>query len=286
LSLDSNRYAHPTPGIAAWVSERTANSQILARARRATVGRLPFPVLASDVVNVIYATWLVDANRARDAAPPGAVLWERNGLTPFTILSYRHGHFGPQAAGPLRQLFPSPLQSNWRLYLGAPLRGTRERSTVIFVKNVLDSAPYTLGTRLFSDALPSHCARTFTLSNEPAELSVAIHPGAGSAPTFSARFERNRNASLPAAFAPFALSWSQAVTELSSQDAALAYVPSIGRIALATISLPVDIDSLEPISLRQGSLHCPMLEELCALEEPLCFHLPRVHFKALSERLL
>lgn len=284
--MDSNLYAHPTRGIAHSLIECIANSPRIARVRRATVSRLPFPVLSSDVVNVVYATWLVDAARARSWAPPGAVLWETDGLTPFTILTYRHGHFGPRAAGSLRNLFPSPLQSNWRLYLKAPMPGAPDCPTVIFVKNIFDSPLYTLGTRLFSDALPSHLASRFSLSVQPDEVAVAIETGGGSSPSFSARFEWTQAEVLPAAFASFASTWRQAATRLAAQDAAVVRVPFIDRVAVATISLPVEIESLKPIHLRSESLHCPLLQELRAHEEPLCFLLPSVHFQALSERLL
>lgn len=281
-----NRYVHPTPGVARWFAERIANSPILASARRATVGRLPFPVLASDVVNVVYATWLVSAARVRSWMPPGTVLWEVEGLTPFTILTYRHGHFGPRSAGPLRYLFPSPLQSNWRLYLKTPVPGVPDCPTVIFVKNVFDSTLYTLGTRVFSDALPSHLASRFALSVQSDEIAVSIEPGEGSAPTFSARFEWASNEFLPAAFRPFGSTWREAATRLALQDAAIVPVPSIDRLAVAMISLPVNTQSLKPIRLRSESLHCPLLQELGAQGEPLCFLLPSVYFQALSERLL
>lgn len=294
MTADPNRYAHPTPGVAARLFESLANSTALAALRRATAGRLPFAVLASDVVNVVYATWLVDAARAAPWMPPGGELWAHDGLTPFTILTYRHGHFGPSLAGPLRALFPSPLQSNWRFYLRAPLAGMPKGATVVFVKNVLDSPLYALGTRVFSDALPSHLARAFALSVEPAAFSIGIEPGAGSAPRFAARFERggapslgrDSEASLPEAFAPFAPTWTDAVATLSSQDAAVALVPSIGRVAMATIDLPVDVARVEPLRLAPGSLDCPLLDTLGARGEPLCYHLPAVRFRALSEKLL
>lgn len=118
------------------VLERLANSQRLGRWRRTLMSHLPFAVLESDVTDVIYATWMVDVAKAAALAPAGARLWECEGKTPFTILSYRHGHFGPRLAGPARRLFPSPAQSNWRLYLAAPLPGGPAVPTVAFVHNV------------------------------------------------------------------------------------------------------------------------------------------------------
>nr|WP_199065785.1 hypothetical protein [Chromobacterium sp. ASV5] len=284
--MESNRYVHPHPGFVAWFAERIANSSRLRALRRKTIGKLPFPVLASDVVNVVYATWLVDADRARRLAPAHAELWEANGLTPFTILTYQHRHFGLKAAGPFRKLFPSPLQSNWRLYLASPLPGAPDCPTVAFVKNILDSTLYALSTRVFSDALPSHLSLDFSLAVGDAGASIAIRADAGSAPRFAAQFERSHSKTLPSAFAPFAASWESAVSRLASQDAAVVPVHEIAQTALAKISLPLDLSSIEPLWLRQGTLQCPLLRELGAKEEPLCFLLPSVYFQALSEQLL
>lgn len=164
--------------------------------------------------------------------------------------------------------------------------GAPDCPTVVFIKNIFDSALYTLGTRLFSDALPSHFAGRFSLSVKPEEVAVAIGSGMGSSPSFSARFEWSQNEVLPAAFSSFASTWRQAAKRLAAQDAAVVSVPFIDRVAVATISLPVDIESLKPIHLRSESLHCPLLQDLHAREDPLCFLLPSVHFQALSERLL
>lgn len=78
------------------------------------MARLPFLTLHSDVRDVVYVSWLVDAAAAQKLVPAGVTLWQRDGKTPFTVLTYRHGHFGPALPGPLRKLLPSPLQSNWR----------------------------------------------------------------------------------------------------------------------------------------------------------------------------
>jgi len=284
--VDSNRFKYPRPGLFGRLAERIANSSALGHIRRQTMGRLPFPLLISDVVNVVYATWLVDADRARHLAPHRAALWEHEGRTPFTILTYRHGHFGPRATGPFRRLFASPLQSNWRLYLSDPLPGAPALPTVVFVKNVLSSALYALGTRVLSDALPSHLARRFTLSVDERSISASIEPGDGSAPALEVRFGRAAERSLPEVFAPFADSWSAAAARIANQDAAVTPLHGMRRVALGTIDLPADLDSLEPLQLIPGSLRCPMLRELGAGEASLCFLLPSVRLRILSDRLL
>lgn len=57
------------------------------------------------------------ARNLASVVPPGVSLIQKGGHTLLTVLTYRHGHFGPAFLGPLRKLLPSPLQSNWRVYL-------------------------------------------------------------------------------------------------------------------------------------------------------------------------
>lgn len=123
--MHDNRYRHPHPGRFGRLLNRLANSARLAELRQGVMARLPFLTLASEVRDVIYVSWLVDAGAAQALLPAGVALWQRNGKTPLTVLTYRHGHFGPAMLERLRRLLPSPLQSNWRLYLahtppGAP----------------------------------------------------------------------------------------------------------------------------------------------------------------------
>ncbi|WP_420093982.1 MULTISPECIES: hypothetical protein [Comamonas] len=247
-------------------------------------------ILDSDVVDVVYMTWLVDEALAAPFAPPGARLWSYQGRTPLTVLTYRHGHFGPRWMGPLRRFMPSPLQSNWRLYLAEPLADAPPIPTVAFVYNVMDSLAHVAGTRLFSDALPSHWPAGFDFRVNADEAIVDIAPGDGSAPRLGARAVRAGDAVLSPPWSGMFDGWSDAIVRLASQDAAVVEVPTVegapGRSALATIDLPVDVASVQPLLLDTQTLDCPVLQRLDADPEALCFLLPSVRFSALSERLL
>ncbi|WPB58865.1 hypothetical protein [Xylophilus sp. GOD-11R] len=286
----NHTYAHPFQSQWGRLLARLFNSPSIAAARRALMSRMPFLVLESDVVDVVYATWLVDASEAARLAPPGCRLLMREGFTPLTILSYRHGHFGPRLLGPLRRFMPSPLQSNWRLYLAEAMPGGTPVATVAFVHNVMDSLLHVAATRVFSDALPSHWPRTFEFSVGATEAKVRIEPGTGSAPALGLRFERHAETELTAAWQQWFGNWREAVDQLATQHAAVLEVPTgpggIRRVAEATISLPVDVSAVEPMKLVDAETFCPLLEMLHARTESLCFLLPRVRFAALSEKLL
>ena len=286
-------YTHPHQGAFGHGLAKLFNSRRFATYRRAAMSRLPFMTLDSDVVDVVYMNWLVDEALAAPFAPPGARLWSHQGRTPLTVLTYRHGHFGPRWMGPLRRLMPSPLQSNWRLYLAEPLSDAPPIPTVAFVYNMMDSLAHVAGTRLFSDVLPSHWPASFDFRVTPDEAIVDIAPGDGSAPRLAARAVRAAGAGDAVLSPPWSgmfKDWSDAIVRLASQDAAVVEVPTAegapGRSALATIALPVDVASVEPLLLDTHTLDCPLLQRLDADPEALCFLLPRVRFSALSERLL
>jgi hypothetical protein len=174
----ANAYKHPQRGRFGRAVESLANSTTLARMRHAVASRLPFLRLESEVTDVVYLTWLVPLGACDAFLPQGVRLWQKNGLTPFTVLTYRHGHFGPSALGGLRKLFPSPLQSNWRLYLEQAPAGAPPGRTVLFLKNVMNSLVYSLGTRLFSDALPTHLAAGFVHRIDALASQTEIAAGA------------------------------------------------------------------------------------------------------------
>jgi hypothetical protein len=89
-----NAYVHPTPGFTGRALATIANNAAIRWIRRTAMGPLPFARLASDVEDVVYLTWIVPVERVRAFVPPGVAIVDRAGLTLFTILTYRHGHFG------------------------------------------------------------------------------------------------------------------------------------------------------------------------------------------------
>lgn len=240
--------------------------------------------LRSDVFDVVYLTWLIPAERVQALAPESVDLWQRNGLVPFTILSYRHQHFGPAMLGPLRRLLPSPLQSNWRLYLRNAPPGAPDERTVLFTHNVLSSLPYVLGARTMSDALPADLPATFVHQRAGDVYTTEIEPGAGSAPALAAHVRRSDRSQLPPAFADIFEDWHAAVSFLALQDAAVVNVANLGRLAFARIDLPIAL--AEVVAAEAEHVSCHAVESLRPVGGPLCFVVPRVPFTVCSEQLL
>lgn len=282
--LQDNTYRHPRAGWPGRLLAALANCTRFAAVRQAILSRLPFLPLHSDVRDVVYVSWLVDAQAAQQLLPAGVTLWQRDGKTPFTVLTYRHGHFGPALPGPLRRLLPSPLQSNWRLYLDHTPPGAPDVPCVYFLKNIMDSLPHALGTRLFSDILPTHLAHAMTLEVSATQARSSIAPGAGSAPALDIQAAFAASQALDADWQPLFGNWRDAVAFLACQDAAIAPVPRNGKLVFGEIHLPVDLDQVQALATAHAD--CGLLAHLPPVSPPFAFLVPKVPFKALSERLL
>lgn len=276
-------YRHPFDNVFARMLPRLLHAPRWTRLRRALSRRWPMPALASDVRDVIYASWWVDVRHA-PSPPPGHHYVVHAGRTPYTILSYRHGHFGPALAGPLRALMPSPQQSNWRWYLrrdddpdGTPV--------VLFDRNVMDQLAFVAGARAFSDAMQPHLSVHFAhVLGADGGGHTLIEGGHGSAPALRLQWQVAAgwdDATWSAAFGGH----HALLRFLTCQDEAIARTCD-GHWASTRIDLPVELTHLRPLHL-QGTLQCPRLQAMgVALPDGLAFHLPRVPFRVVSERLL
>jgi hypothetical protein len=278
------RYVASTPGWMGRCQEGLANSPTLRSLRRKIFRHIPFPVLASDVRDVLYANWLVPVEAVASLVPPEIELTDIDGTALLTVLSYRHHHFGPALAGPLRVLFPSPLQSNWRLYVRAVRGRTPPRPTVLFIRNIFDQPLYAVGTRLFSDALPSLLAGRFKHQREAGTWETTIDDASGAGDIVLVAEECDRPA-LPQSFASFASDWAEAIRRICLQDAAIAHVGDIGRLARGDIDLPIDPVTARPLHVLRYEPG-PSLRNWGATAEPFCFGIPAVRFRVLGEQLI
>lgn len=244
---------------------------------------LPMPALASDVVNVAYLNWWVDP-QALPNPPYGHRYWTRAGRTPFTILTYRHGHFGPAFFGEARRVFPSPLQSNWRWYLQRDDDPVDASPIVLFARNVMDSLPHVIGARMWSDAMQPQLVRRMHHSCDNGAVATFIEPGDGVASELSAHLsivsEVPDISEWPGCFGTH----TDAIRFLACQESAIAVAPD-GAVAQTVISLPIALNEVK--ALRLLDVQCPLLEQMGGNPaNAFCFLLPDVAFRVVSERLL
>lgn len=265
-------WRHPSPTVVGRFFELLANSRLL----RAYGEWLPPLAFLSDINDVFYVNYLVEAERLEPFVPVGLQL-QRLGRTSryalFTHLTYRHGHFGPRVLGPLRRLLPSPIHSNWRIYVVDP--HTRLRG-VYFVTNAIASTLHALGARLLSEGMPMHALQAAAVQVGPDRTwRILLDPGAGSAPDLEAELTSS------AAFLP-GTPWTECFDDYRAflaycvaQDRAFSSQPWYGRITRQEIVLAISLESCEPLA---GQVRSHVAAAYVGDAEPLCFRVGRVAF--------
>ncbi|MFD1370513.1 DUF2071 domain-containing protein [Actinoplanes sichuanensis] len=250
------------------------------RVARAVCEVFPVPAMVSDITGVVYVNYVVPAARLLPLVPPGLEL-QRVGpggeQAVFTFLSYRHGHLGPAKAGPLRRLLPSPVQSNWRIYVQDPHTGY---TGVHFVTTAVDSAAHALGGRLLCEALPMHLLDHAEIKTEDdGTVRLRLEPGSGSAP--------DADAVLAPAPEPTGGPWESAfgtyddmLKYVVHQDRALSVQPWRRWVTRQEIQLDLTPDDCRPLS---GPMRSAAARALVGDAEPISFLVPQVTLRFWTE---
>ncbi len=264
-------WRHPWRGPIGRALDALANSRFV----RAVCEWLPVPAFRSDIRDVIYCNYLVEAEQLLPLLPPGLEL-QRVGPAGrwalFSSLSYQHGHFGPALLGPLRRLLPSPVQSNWRIYVRDPRSG---KTGIYFVTNAIAGTLHALAARLLSEGMPMHALARGTVSVDAGgAVSVRLDPGAGSGPDLQADL-RPGPAELPGPFANCWGSYREFLDYSVTQDRAFSAQPWYGRLTRQEIRLNIPLEVCEPLA---GSVRSRAAEALVGPAGCVCFRVPRVSF--------
>lgn len=270
-------WRHPWGGPLGWLISYLAQSRFL----RACAEWLPMVALRSDITSVVYVNYLVPAERLLPLLPPGLEL-QRLGpeekFALFSSLTYNHGGFGPSLLGGLRRLFPSPVQSNWRIYVRDPQTG---REGIYFVTTAINSTFHALGARMFAEGLPMHVPQAALVQlTDDGTLRVVLNPGAGSAPDLQAELHPS-GARLPAAWNDCFSSYENFLAYAVPQDRALVTQPWYDRVVRQEISLGIPLSACEPL---QGAVRSRAAANYLGDAEPVCFLVPHVAFLFSEER--
>jgi Uncharacterized conserved protein (COG2071) len=273
-------WRHPSASVSGRAMELLANSRFM----RSLCSLSPVPSFASDITDVVYANYLVPAERLLPLVPKGLSLQRlgpggRHAL--FTFLTYRHGHFGPRMLGPLRRLFPSPVHSNWRIHVEDPRTG---KKGIFFVTNAIASTVQALGARLMSEGMPMHVlSRGEIARGGDGAIRLVIDPGGGTAPDADIALR-------PAAAAPeLQAPWSECFASYREflgycvpQDRAMATQPWQGTVSRQEIDLGIPLDACEPL---EGEVRSRAAEAIAGEARPLCFRVAGVRFLFTGEEL-
>jgi hypothetical protein len=245
---------------------------------RAVPERLRFCALASDITDVVYLNWLVPVQRVGHLLPPGLEFETRNQMTCLSVLTYRHGRFGPRFLGSLRRFFPSPCQSNWRFYL----KSDSGEPGIYFIKSVQSQGLVVTAARVLSDGLPSHMSDRFQHRESEGDLVTSIDPGDGSAPDLRSRVRPAATHDMPEEWCNVFDSPEEAVTYLVTQSKAVRTLPAWGKVCHCYIDIPIDPAQVVPA--QAVAVESRFLEDIVKESEPFCFVVPSVAFQALGER--
>jgi len=234
------------------------------------------PAFRSDIRDVIYCNYVVAADRLLPLVPAGLEL-QRLGpdgrWALFTHLTYRHGHFGPAFLGPLRRLLPSPVHTNWRIYVRDRQSG---HTGIYFVTNAIASTLHALAARLLSEGMPMHALADGSVKvGSGNEVSVRVNPGSGSGPDLEADL-RPGLAELPATFDACWSSYREFLDYAVPQDRAFSVQQWYERLTRQEIELGIPLDVCQPLT---GQVFSKAAEAL--LGQPACvsFRVPNVAFR-------
>lgn len=258
------------PGSLAFAANLFANSRLA----RSVGRRLPSATMASDITDAVYVNYLLPADRLEAFTRTPLTLQRlgpggRHGL--FTILTFRHGHFGPACFGRFRSLWPSPIQSNWRIHVENPATGTRG---IQFLTTAITSTPHALATRLLADGVPMHVPRS--AKHAPSQngvIRVAIEPGHGSAPDLRATFAPAAEPAMEGPWKDCFASWREMLAYCVPQDRAMTVARS--RVVRQEINLGIPLESCVPLT---GEIDSHAARAIAGDAKPLCFMVPSVKF--------
>ncbi len=266
-------WRHPRRGVLYRAIDAVANSRLFGALLE------PFPEVAvrSDITNVIYVNYLVEASEIETLVPPGLEL-QRLGpagrYALFTFLTYQHGHFGFAFIGPLRRLMPSPVQTNWRIHV----RDARTQlSGIYFVTNAITHAVPALAARMLTEGMPMHVLDAGTVARAvTGELKVVLDPGSGSAPDATLTLRpRESEPTLEGAWAECWKSWREFLAYCVPQDRAMSSQPLRKRISRQEIDLGISIDACEAL---EGNVTSRAAAAFVGERKPLCFRVAEVAF--------
>ncbi|MEO8391966.1 MAG: DUF2071 domain-containing protein [Chloroflexota bacterium] len=281
LVLRRSRPNSPTGRMALWIYPRRnllgylLNGVANSRLARAFGEWIPSIAFISNITNVIYVNYLVEAERLAPLVPWGMEL-QRLGADGkwalFTHLTYQHGHFGPQMLGPLRRLMPSPVQSNWRIYVRDP---QTQRSGIYFVTTAINKTLPALLARLLSEGIPMHLLLESAVIAKPdGSFEICLNPGAGSAPDLRVTLESASQIELNPLWTACFETFHDLLAYCVPQDRAMSSQTWYQRVTRQEIELGIPLEVCEP--LMTTGLVSEAARMLVGDAQTVCFRVPQV----------
>lgn len=238
-----------------------------------------FPTLplTSDVTSVLFANYLVPVEKLLPLVPEPLELQR---LGPYsecamlTIVAYKHGHLGPSILGPLRRLLPSPIQSNWRIYVRDPRTGL---TGVWFASSTISNMIHALIARHFAEGLPMHVPAHSMIADKGDEsYSIELAPRHDSAPDLLAEIHLNEAFTLPESWTSCFATYRSMLEYVVPQDRALSVQPWHQRVTSQEITLDIPLDQCRPLACQVTSM---AVGTIAGETDAVCFWIPEMTFR-------
>ena len=266
-------WRYPERGLVGAALAWIANSRVIS----AFIEPMPVPAMVSDIEDVLYVNYLVDAERLLPLVPEGLEL-QRLGpdgrYALFTWLTFRHGHFGFAFMGPLRRLMPSPVQTNWRIHVRDPRTGV---VGIHFVTNAIDRAPPALAARLTTEGMPMHVLREARLvRGADGAVDLTLDPGEGTAPDATCHLTPTQEHPWEGAWRDCWGDWRAFLDYCLPQERAMSTQPWRDRVTRHEIELGLDPARCVPLA---GDVRSRRAASYVGDAKALCFRVPAVRFR-------
>ena len=258
--------------------------EILAESRFVSAILEPLPVFAmvSDITDVVYVSYLIEADRVLSLVPEGLELdrlGEGGRYALFTFLTFRHGHFGFRFLGPIRRLSPSAIQTNWRIHVKDPRTGLRG---IFFVTNAITQPLQALGARLFTEGMPMHILESASIERDATtgRVRIELAPGNGSAPDGHIDVSPGAAIELDSAFRECFGTYRGFLAYCVPQNRSMSSEPWHGRVTRQEIDLPIPLDECVPVT---GTVRSQAARAIAGDAEPVCFYVSGLAFSFSKE---
>ena len=237
--------------------------------------------LRSDLCDVVAVSWLVPADRLADLLPTPLRLATVSGnRAAITLLSYRHGHLGPELLGGLRQRLPSPRACEVRLQVRTGGEGVPVDAIWLY-RAVMDSPAHVAASRLFSDGLPSHLPAAFEHRRDGEGWWTRIQAGAGRAPELKLRVTETKHPEIPKGWPGRDGDWEDLVYGLIDKGRALRVAPASQSIFETRLRIGFRFEEVIPAVV--DTFECDLLAPIVEGCPVVAFVLPSVTLRVEGE---
>ncbi|WP_309366695.1 DUF2071 domain-containing protein [Sphingobacterium sp.] len=254
--------------------ESFLNSSLLRKTKFALNKPFSMIKLKSEISHAVYLNWLIPVSKIQQFVPPEIELDIIDGCALFSVLTYRHGHFGPARLYHFKSFYRSPLQCNWRLYITQAERQFNE-PTVLFLSNTMSSQVYGIGSRIFSGMMYTHHPLIFEHEYIGRQTQTKIIPGSSNSPDLEVVCHPCEHWDIPDKFRNISSSVSQLLNKIIIQDHALTPLGN-GYFRMADIALEFNTKEIRPLKIK--SFKSKILYDIVQDEVCFAFEIPSVTF--------